>query len=54
MRVSLPAPPVRLLLPPLPVITLLRALPVPSIALLPVRVRFSTLAMAAIVKVTED
>ena len=26
----------------------------PSIALLPVRVRFSTLAMAAIVKVTED
>ena len=50
----MPAPPSRLLLPLLPRRRLLRLLPVPLIAVVPVRVRFSTLAMAAREKVILD
>ena len=42
--VSAPAPPSRMLLPPLPVMVLARLLPVPLMLAVPVRVRFSTLA----------
>ncbi len=43
MRVSIPKPPLRVLLALLPVIRLLAVLPVPLIAAVPVRVRFSKL-----------
>ena len=46
-RLSLPAPPLRALSAPLPMITLSRPLPVPSMAAVPLRVRFSTLARVA-------
>ncbi|PKN86347.1 MAG: hypothetical protein CVU51_07355 [Deltaproteobacteria bacterium HGW-Deltaproteobacteria-1] len=51
IRVSAPEPPLRILFALFPVITLFNALPVPLMALVPVNMRFSTLA--AKVYVTE-
>ncbi|PSF34986.1 hypothetical protein C7H19_17720 [Aphanothece hegewaldii CCALA 016] len=47
MSVSIPAPPSRILLPVFPVITLFSAFPVPLMLSVPVKVKFSTFAIAA-------
>ena len=52
MSVSLPSPPLSVLIAALPVSTLSSALPVPLIAPVPVRVRFSSDALVAKLKLT--
>ena len=54
MRLSIPAPPLRMLLPAPLLRMLLPALPVPLIAAVPVRVRFSMFGKAARLKVMLD
>ena len=49
MRVSIPAPPLRMLLALLPVMMLLFEFPVPLMAFTPIRVRFSTVLARLVV-----